>query len=71
MIFYKSLRKLTKATISHYIFLVKLLTFIWFCSIAMYFWHFVISYGDKLNFSVGFCAVLPLGNIGKYITIIK
>ncbi len=36
--------KLMKATIFHNIVSVKSLTFIPFCSIAMYYWHFVISY---------------------------
>jgi hypothetical protein len=52
-------------------FLVRSLAFILFCSIAMYFLHFVISYCDEQNFSVCYCTVLPLDNIGKYFAIVK
>ncbi len=62
---------LMKATISNSTFSVKSLTFIPFHSIAMYNWHFVISHRDKQNFSVCYRTVLPLGNIGKYFTIVK
>ncbi len=48
----KSLWKLTKAMIFHDIFLVQPLIFIWFRSIVMYYWHFVISYSDEWYFSV-------------------
>jgi hypothetical protein len=71
MRFYESLRKLTKATICHDIFSVKSLTFVPFHSIAMYYWHFVISYRDEQNCSVCYRTVLSLGNIGKYFDIIK
>jgi hypothetical protein len=60
-----------KAMIFHGIFFVKSLTFILFHSIAIHYWHFVILYHDKQNFSVCYCAILPLGNIGKYFAIIK
>ncbi len=60
-----------KATITHGTFSVKSLIFIPFRSIAIYYWHFVISHCDKQNFSVCYCTVLPLGNIGKYFAIIK
>jgi hypothetical protein len=53
--------------IFHDIFSVKSLTFILFHSIVMYYWHFVISYSDKQNFSVCYHTVLPLGNIGKFL----
>jgi hypothetical protein len=59
MIFYESLQKLMKATIFYSIFFVKSLTFVPFCSIAMHYWHFVISYCDKEFFSVCCCTVLP------------
>jgi hypothetical protein len=55
----------------HDIFSVKSLTFVRFRSIAMYYWYFVISYRDKQNFSVCYCTVSPLCNIGKYFAIIK
>jgi len=55
-----------KATIFQDIFLVKLLTFVLFRSIAMYFLHFIILYRDEWNFSVCYCTILPLDNIGKY-----
>jgi hypothetical protein len=71
MRFYESVRKLTKATIFHGIFSVKSLTFIPFHSIAMYYWHFMISYHDKQKFSVCYHTVLHLGDIGKYFAIIK
>ena len=71
MIFYASLWKLKEAMIFHIIFFVKSLTFVPFHSIAMHYWHFVISYHDKWNFSVCCCTILPLGDIGKYFTIIK
>jgi hypothetical protein len=71
MRFYESLRKLMKAKIFHDIFSVKSLTFIPFCSIAMYYWHFVILYGDEQNFSVCYCTILPLGNTGKNFAIVK
>jgi len=71
--FYESLQKLVKATIFNDIFSVKSLTFVLFCLIAMYYWHFVILYCDEQNFSVCYRTVLvsPLGNIGKYFTIVK
>ncbi len=62
---------MTKATIFHDIFSVKSLTFVPFRSIAIYYWHFIISYRDKQNFSACYCTILPLGNIGKYFTILK
>jgi len=68
---YEILRKLMKAMIFHDIFLVKSRTFIPFHPIAMYYWHFIILYCDEWNFSVCYCTVLPLGNIGKYFAIIK
>ncbi len=68
---YESLRKLMKATIFQDISSVKLLTFVLLHSIAMYFLHFVISYCDEWNFSVCYCTILPLDNIGKYFAIIK
>ncbi len=67
----ESWQKLTKATIFHDIFLVKSLTFIRFCPIAMYYWHFIISYRDEWNFSVCYHTILPLDNIGKYFAIVK
>jgi hypothetical protein len=63
MRFYESLPKLTKAMI--------LLTFVPFRSIVMYYWHFVISYHDQQKFSVCYHTVSPLGDIGKYFTIVK
>jgi hypothetical protein len=57
--------------IFHSIFLVKSLPSVLFCSIAMYYWHFVISYRDKQNFSVCYRTISPLGNTGKYFTIVK
>ncbi len=60
-----------KATIFHSIFFVKSLTFVLFCSVAMHYLHFVISYRDKWNFSVNCCTVSPLGDIGKYFAIVK
>jgi len=71
MRFYKILWKLTKAMIFHDIFLVKSLTLVLFRSIAKYYWHFMISYHDKQNFSVCYWPISPLGDIGKYFTIIK
>ncbi len=68
---YESLRKFTKAMLFHDIFSVQLLTFVPFHSIAMYYWHFIISYRDAQNFSVCFCTISPLGNIGKYFAIVK
>ncbi len=68
---YESLWMLTKATIFHNIFLVKSLTFVPFCSLEMYFLHFVILYRDEWNFSVCYCTISPLDNIGKYFAIIK
>ena len=68
---YKSLWKLTKATIFHSIFLVKSLSFVLFCPVTKYYWHLVISYRDKWNSSICYCTVLPLGDISKYFTIIK
>jgi hypothetical protein len=38
---------------------------------VMYYWHFVISYHDKQKFSVCYHTVSPLGDIGKYFTIVK
>ncbi len=67
MRFYKSLRKLMKALIFHSIFLVKSLTFVPFHSIGI----FMILYRDKQNFSVCYHTISPLGDIGKYFTIIK
>ncbi len=54
----------------HNIFSVKSLTFVPFRSIAMYYWHFIISYRDEQNFSACYCTVSPLGNIGKNFNII-
>jgi hypothetical protein len=54
----------------HDIFSVKSLTFVLFHSVAMYYWHFIISYYDEQNFSVCYRTVLPLGNIGKYFAIV-
>jgi hypothetical protein len=71
MRFYENLQKLMKAAIFHGIFFVKSLTFILYRSIAMHNWHFMISYRDKQNFSVFYCTVLSLGNIGKYFAIVK
>ncbi len=71
MINYEILWKLAKPTIFHDIFSVKSLAFISFHSIMMYFLHFVISYRDEPNFSVCYCTVSPLDNIGKYFTIVK
>jgi hypothetical protein len=68
---YESLRKFTKVTIFHDIFSVKSLPFVPFGSLAMYFLHFVILYGDKLNFPVCYHSVSPLDNISKYFAIIK
>ncbi len=68
---YEILWKLMKATILQDIFSVKSLAFIPFRSIAMYFLHFVILYRDKQNFSVCYCTVSPLDNIGKYFAIVK
>jgi hypothetical protein len=65
------LTKLMKAMIFHSIFFVKSLCFIPFHSIAMHYWHFVILYGDKQNFSVCCCTVSPLGDISKYFAIVK
>ncbi len=70
----KSWRKLTKVDESYDIpwyFLVQLLTFVPFHSIAMYYWHFVILYRDEQNFSVCYRTISPLGNIGKYFAIVK
>jgi hypothetical protein len=53
------------------IFFIISLTFFPFHSIAMHYWHFVISYSDKQNFSDCYCNILPLGNIGKYFAIVK
>jgi hypothetical protein len=39
--------------------------------IAMYFLHFVILYRDEQNFSVCYCTIVPLDNIGKYFAIVK
>ncbi len=52
-------------------FSVQLLTFVPFCSIVMYYWHFVILYRDEQNFSVCYRTISPLGNIGKYFAIVK
>ncbi len=71
MRFYKSLQKLTKATIFQGIYSVKSLTFIPFCPIAKYYWHFVISYRDKWKSSVCYCTISPLSNISKYFAIVK
>jgi hypothetical protein len=60
-----------KAMIFHGVFFVKSLTFVPLRSIAMHYWHFVILYCDKQNFSVCYCTVLPLGDIGKYFAIVK
>ncbi len=60
-----------KATIFHSVLSVKSLTFILFHSIAMCYWHFMISYHDKWNFSVCYRTVLPLSDISKYFAIIK
>jgi hypothetical protein len=60
-----------KATIFHGIFSVKSLTFVPFHSIAKYYWHFMILYRDKQNFSVWYHTVSPLVNIGKYFAIVK
>ncbi len=68
---YKILWKLMKAAIFHNIFSVKSLTFIPFHLIAKYFLHFVILYCDEQNFSVCYCTISPLDNIGKYFTIVK
>ncbi len=71
---YEILQKFTKVYESYDIpwyFSVKSLAFIPFHSIAMYFLHFVISYRDEQNFSVCYCTVLPLDNIGKYFAIVK
>ncbi len=70
-IFYESQRKLMKATIFHGIFFVKSLTFVLFHSIVMHYLYFMISYSDKRNFSVCYCTVSPLGDIGKYFTIVE
>jgi hypothetical protein len=71
MINYEILQKLTKAMIFHNIFSVKSLAFVPFHSTAIYFLHFVISYCDERNFSVCYCTVSPLDNIGKYFAIVK
>ncbi len=71
MRFYKSLQNLTKAMIFHDIFLVQSLTFIPFCSFAMYYWHFIISYRNEQSFSVCYLSVSPLGNTGKNFAINK
>ncbi len=57
--------------IFHNIFSVKSLTFVPFCSITKYYWHFMIFYCDKQNFSVCYRTILPLRDIGKYFAIIK
>ncbi len=68
---YEILQKLMKATIFHGIFSVKSLTFISFCPITKYYWHFMISYCDKQNSSVWYCTISPLGDISKYFAIVK
>jgi hypothetical protein len=68
---YESLQKFMKVMIFHDIFSVKSLAFIPFRLLAMYFLHFVISYGDDRNFPVCYHSVLPLDNIGKYFTMVK
>jgi hypothetical protein len=68
---YEILWKLTKAMIFHSIFFIKSLTFVSYCSIVMHYWHFVISYDDKQNFSLCYCTILSLGDIGKYFAIVK
>jgi hypothetical protein len=57
--------------IFHSIFSVNSLPFVLFRSIAMYYWHFVISYRDKQNFFVCYRTISPLSNTGKYFTIVK
>jgi hypothetical protein len=68
---YESLQKLMKVMIFYDIFLVKSLAFVPFRLLAMYFLHFIISYGDERNFPVGYRTVSPLDNIGKYFAIVK
>ncbi len=68
---YEILQKLTKVTKFHNIFSVRSLAFIPSRSLAMYFLHFVISYGDEQNFPVCYRTVSPLDNIGKYFAIVK
>ncbi len=68
---YENLWKLMKVMIFHNIFSVKSLAFVPFHSLAMYFLHFVISYGDERNFPVCYRTVLCLDNIGKYFGIVK
>ncbi len=57
--------------IFHSIFFIKSLTFVLFRSIEMNYWHFMILYHDKWNFSVCCFTISPLGNISKYFAIIK
>ncbi len=57
--------------IFHSIFFIKSLTFVPFRSIAMHYWHFMISYSDKWNFSVCCHTVSPSGDISKYFAIRK
>ncbi len=52
MRFYKSLQRLMIAMIFYNIFSVKSLTFVPFRSIAMYYWHFVISYHEIFLFAI-------------------
>jgi hypothetical protein len=63
--------KLTKATIFHGIFSVQSIAFVPFRLVTMYFLHFVILYRDEQIFSVCYCNVSPLDNIGKYFAIVK
>ena len=66
MRFCESLWKLMKV-----IFSVQSLTFVPFCSIAMFYWNFIISYCVEQNLSVCYHTVLPIGNIGKDFAIVK
>ncbi len=68
---YEILQKFMKATIFHSIFSVKSLNFVPFRPITKYYWHFMISYGDKQNTSNCYCTILPLGDISKYFAIVK
>jgi hypothetical protein len=70
---YEILRKFTKVNESYNIpqYFLSPITFVPFHSIAMYYWHFKISYHDKQNFSVCYCTILPLGDIVKYFAIVK
>ncbi len=67
----KYLRYWCEAKILSFYEMIQEETFVLFRSIVMYYWHFVISCWHEWNFSVCYCTILPLGNIGKYFAIVK